>query len=68
MAAIKCKVQLSKEELNKKLHKITTIMLQELHNELGIVITRIQSQLDKNGNIEDVLLVYEDRRQENETR
>lgn len=43
-------------------------MLQELHNELGIVITRIQSQLDENGNIEDVLLVYEDRRQENETR
>lgn len=68
MAEIECKVQLSKEEINKILHKITTTMLQELHNELGVVITRIQSQLDENGNIEDVLLVYEDRRQENETR
>lgn len=43
-------------------------MLQKLHYELGVVITRIQSQLDANGNIEDVLLVYEERRQENETR
>lgn len=43
-------------------------MLQKLHDELEIVITRIQSQLDANGNIEDVLLVYEERRQENETR
>lgn len=68
MAAIECKVQLSQEELNKILHKITTAMLQKLHDELGVVITRIQSQLDANGNIEDVLLVYEERRQEYETR
>lgn len=61
METKKNKIEPAKDDISKVLHPLLKVGMQALLDNTGIAISRINVRYDKDGNVSDVLLNYEQR-------